>query len=168
MNKHVVALVLMGIYFCQTSFAQSADIQDVWVDHNIIQDNKKGMSVHTKFSVRGMQGEKVECLVMFYDENKNKIKTEAAGYRTFPESFAFVRSLRTPKYNASTFQDVENFLPYSVLCFKEGKHKYYFRVFIVDMDSYDLAVSDYYSFIGTGHKKREEASNIQSKVSKNP
>lgn len=137
------------------SYAQSADIHDVWCDFNVSRGNEDGMSVHTKFTVRGMLGKKVECIVFFYDSDKNDIYSSAQGYKTSAGTACSWSNL-TPSYDATTFIDVENFMPARALELKEGKHRYYYRVFIRDADADILAFSDYYAFKGTGARETAE------------
>ncbi len=144
----LVVFILCNLY----SFSQTAKIQDVWVDYNIFKNDMKGLSVHTKFSVRNMQDKKVECIVAFYDENKNRIKTSSTNYQTSNNS-AVTWTYVTPKYKSTTFNDVECFMPYKALEMAEGKHRYYYKVFVRDADANILASSDYYRFKGTGAKK---------------
>lgn len=138
-------------------YSQTVEILDIWTDYNTYKDDMKGMTIHTKFSVTGMKGRQLECIIGFYDEHKNNIKCDMSGFRT-RSNHAHTWSYATPNYDSSTFTDFNNFMPYKALSFVEGKHKYYYKVFIRDNNNKVLAVSDYKAFYGTGAKKHTSPS----------
>src|SRR5690242_3315059 len=63
-------------------FAPTARFEDGWVEHNITQNGRKGMRVHTRFKV--FSGYGYECLIVayFYYDNGKVLKAKTNRYST--------------------------------------------------------------------------------------
>lgn len=147
MKRSLVLIVCIICGIC--SYAQNATVNRVWLEHNVTKNGKLGMVVHTDFDVTGMKGKKVDCTAYFYDEYKNNLKTTYSGYKTVTGK-ACTWDYGKVTYDNSHWGDFDNFMPYDALDLAPGKHEYYCRVVICDMDNNILGTSDYYSFTGTG------------------
>lgn len=143
-------LVILGVVSALFCFAQgSATIHRIWVEHNAVQEGKKGMIVHADFTVAGMKGEKIDCTAYFFDCNKNKLITTYSGYRT-KSGHACTWSYANATYEHSRWRDFDNFIPYEAMNLEPGEHECYCKVYVLDMDSNILECSDYYGFTAIG------------------
>lgn len=146
--------MILGIVCGICCYAQrSATVNKVWLEHNVTKGGKKGMVVHTDFTVSGMKGEKVDCTAYFYDEYKNNLKTTYSGYKTVSDQ-ACAWSYGNVTYDNSHWEDFDNFMPYEAMNLAAGKHDYYCKVVIYDTDNNILGRSEYYSFTGTGSNSK--------------
>ena len=62
-------LIIKLVLFCLTLFVSvevwgqtSAEIEKIWVDYDVYENNRKGMRIHIKFSVEGMLYKKVHTV----------------------------------------------------------------------------------------------------------
>lgn len=139
----------------------SAEIDSVWVDHNItrtgynsVYDYYSGwkqvpytyyvMRIHVDFVIYGMKGEKIRVCAFFYDENGNPMSTSASNseYRT-PDGQVTVQSTNTATYEGSRWNDYVLEIPYNIM--EKGSNKFYIQ--IQDANGNSLITSDYKYFI---------------------
>lgn len=146
-------------YFSSYLFGQSAQINKVWLEHGVVKNGKKGMTIHADIDVKGMKGKRIEGIAYFYNSEKQKLMGGTSGYRT-RHGQVCASDFGTPSYEDSHFADFDIFIPYSSLPLSSGKHTYYILTDILDADSHDFLTDnrDYVSFTGTGgsHENRQQ------------
>ena len=115
--KKFLLLIITLIIGAEILFAQTAYIEKVWVDHNVVEDNQSGMRIHVKFNVYGLRNTVIQVSAPFYDATKkNRIKcySQTRGINNFDlftwemRVFQFIR----PTYDYSTYNDFPLFVPY--------------------------------------------------------
>lgn len=126
----------------------TAKVEEVWVDHNVYENNKKGMRIHVKFNVINCLGKKGQVAVYFFKENGDKLKDTNSSYRSTDGQVAYHEDY-TPSYNNSTYSDFTLFMPYSELHLNRQSGSYKFYIVIWGANSVVLARSDWTNFTMT-------------------
>lgn len=93
----------------------SAEIDRVWVDHNVSQNGQQGMRVHVKFSVDNMNGKTVYAYVFFYWEDNTTPLHDAYG-----NNLSFY-NYGTPRYDEALYEDFSIFVPYYGMNMQAGQ-----------------------------------------------
>lgn len=129
--------------------AQTASINNVWVDYDVYEDGYKGMRIHVKCDISGAKDHTCQVAVYFYDEYENALTDYDDSYDTTDGKVATHVTV-TPKYENTTFSDIEIFMPYNQLHVNTyGVDKTFkYRVQIHDNNiGTMLKSSDYYEFL---------------------
>lgn len=112
----------------------SAEIERVWVDHNVYENGSKGMKIHVKFSNKNLKGKRITVYAYFYQEDN---VTEL--HDPYGNSLSCHRS-STPTYDNSTYEDFELFMPLSSLNMASGTNgTFSFDISIEDSSGSQLA-----------------------------
>ena len=86
-----------------------ANIENIWVDHNVYQDGYKGMKIHVKFTVDNMNGQTVYAYCyLYYGDNVTPLQDRYYNNLFFSGS-------GVPGYDSARFDDFKIFVPYSGL-----------------------------------------------------
>jgi len=115
------------------TFKYKGNIQEIWIDHNIIQNRRKGMLIHTKFNAQKLRGVKCALNIYFYDKQGNPLKDFNKSYHTTNGNVS-VHENFVPQYDDTTFNDFKLFMPVQELHMTKGKHK---LMFIAKLYNYD-------------------------------
>jgi hypothetical protein len=111
-----------------------ATIESVWVDHDVTQDDKKGMRIHVNFSVYGLKNKTGEVRAYFYHSDGRPVKVDdwyrGKGYNTEEGHVGIAEDFK-PSYNDSVYEDFKLFIPYHVFDLGSGSHrlKFYVQVY---------------------------------------
>lgn len=126
-------------------FAQTASIEKIWVDHNVVENNRSGMRIHIKFNTYGLRNQEIQVAAYFYDKTKeNRVKCYTEGYKTFFDDM-IVYKYTSPTYENSIFNDFQLFIPYYI--FNNLGGPYYFFVDIKVVNNLkQIATSNWYYF----------------------
>lgn len=96
----------------------SGTIEQVWVEHNVVQyiglQMMKGMKIHVKFSVNNMLHKTGNIQAYFAFQNGNNLADYNGLYRA-PNGQVSVNGSFTPNYQNCIFNDYVLFMPYSEL-----------------------------------------------------
>ena len=136
------------INLTQAAQKSTAQIETVTVEHDVYENDVKGMKIHLKFSVQNMKGFKGRCVAYMYYEDGTPLKDTNGSYRTTDGQCSFGKDF-TPSYDRSTFNDFVIFVPLKELEADKGEHNMKFSCTIWDKSSdssTSIAHSDYYSF----------------------
>jgi len=114
----------------------SAKIHKIWLDHNAVVNDQRGMRIHTKFDVNNHKGNELELSAYFYDKDGARLLDNDGLYKT-PEGQVGVGSgtLR-PGFDGTRYNDQVLFMPYDQLDVsvgESGKHDLRFSVVLWDM-----------------------------------
>ncbi len=147
--------ILLG--FTELTRAQSAKVENTWIEHDVTQNGETGMRIHTKVTVNGLKGNKVRVQAMFYDSNKNYLNGGIYGYRT-ADGHPCVSEDVIPSYESSLWEDFNLFMPNSAIPMTTGTNTYYIAVFVQDRQSGKWLVSTptYIYFFGSGTKNSND------------
>ncbi len=109
-----------------------AEIKQVWVEHNVYKNNRKGMQIHVNFQVDRLKGKQIEVAAYFHFDNGTKLKDSDGQFKT-RDGQVCAYSRMEPSYDSSTWEDFKLFLPYQQLHVTDGvKHQLKFNVFVWD------------------------------------
>jgi hypothetical protein len=123
----------------------SAQIENIWVDHNIMNGNYRGMKIHVKFSVSGMLNKQGKCVAWFYFADGTKLKDYNGSYRTSDNQVSTSAAFKST-YEDSIWNDFTFFMPYTELHLSAGQHHLKFCIGLFDHNDNQLITSDYISF----------------------
>lgn len=104
-----------------------AEIERIWVDHNVYEDGSKGMRIHVKFSNRNLKGRRISVYAYFYQEDN---VTELHDPYGNPLS---CHDSSTPQYDNSTYEDFDIFISHSALNMSPGTQGTF---------SFDISIKD--------------------------
>lgn len=91
-----------------------AEIENIWVDHNVYQDGYKGMRIHVKFTVDNMNGRTIYAYALFYyGDNTTPLHDQYGSNLSFS-------GYGTPSYDNARFDDFKIFVPYAGLNMQPG------------------------------------------------
>lgn len=96
------------------------EIQKVWVDYDVNEDQKKGMRVHFNFNVFKYKGLPCSANVYFYKASGEPLKDLNGKYKTTGGDVAMYVNF-TPGYENTPYNDVQLFMPYDELHLDTGK-----------------------------------------------
>ena len=122
--------------FDWASHSPSAKVSDVWIEHNVYNNNEKGMFIHAKAYVYNNKGNKTNFTCFIVDENGHNVPCERSGYKSTGGQLCTYEN-NNPTYNNSVWEDYKLFLPYSTLPQKSGTARYSLSFLIRD------AIRDY-------------------------
>ena len=123
-------------------------IKDITMEHNVVQDDKKGMKILVDFSLQNMRGTDGVCAIYFCYDNGDKVMGVTEEYRV-SDGQASIWEKINPRYDDTIYTDFEMFIPYSELNVPKGKHDLKFRCRIWEKSSgtyKTVDVSEYISF----------------------
>ncbi len=104
-----------------TGSAENVIFDKLWISYNVVEDEKKGMRVHCKFTVRNMKDTPLYLSVRFQKENGDILESSNVAYRNKGGQLAVFRKL-TPAYDAAVYNDFSVFVPYKEIVLPVGKH----------------------------------------------
>jgi hypothetical protein len=132
--------ISVGVW-CQ----KTAEIESVWVGHNVYENNQKGMKIYIDFTVHNMLDRKGNCVAWFYFSDGTKLKDYNGQYRTTDGQVSKSEYYK-PGYKDAKYTDFELFMPYDELHLSEGEFKCKFYVGIFDNNSKSMTTSEYQYF----------------------
>lgn len=136
------------INLMQSAQRITGEIENITLEHNVYENDIKGMKIHLKFSIQRMKGIKGRCVAYFYYEDGTPVKDKNSSYRTADDQAAWGKDF-TPSYDNSTFNDLVIFMPYKELEAEKGEHAMKLSCTVWEYSSGNaasIARSDYYSF----------------------
>lgn len=98
----------------------SATINKVWVDHNVYQNNQKGMKIHVKFDAYNVYNHQIKVCVYFYYKNGDALKGINGSEYITSSGKVTVQTTSTANYTNTTWNDFTLFMPYSYLNMASG------------------------------------------------
>ncbi len=148
--KRIFGLLVILLVSISQCIAQTASIDNVWVDFDVVNNGNKGMRIHVKFDVSGLKNRKIYVSASFSDEKKNRITCYSDGYKTTSNTMVSY-CYSTPTYENSTYSDFQLFMPYYV--FNNSNMQsgtYSFFIGITNVSNWkQLTTSNWYDFTYT-------------------
>lgn len=105
----------------------------VWVDYNVTEEGEKGMRIHVKFEVSGMEGVDSYVMAYFQKEDGTNLTTGSSLYGSKDGRVAAKRALK-PGYDTTVYKDLDMFIPYSELNLPKGKYNLKIDIDLADDD----------------------------------
>lgn len=128
--------------------AQTAEIDNVWVDWDVYEDGYKGMRIHVKCDISGAKGHECQVALYFYDEYENALTDYDDSYDTTDGKVATHVTV-TPKYDNTSFSDIKIFMPYNQLHVNtygvKKDFKYKVEIYDTNTESY-IGSTGFYDF----------------------
>lgn len=120
--------------------SKHATIKKITVSNDADVDGKKGLAVHVTFDISGMKGKNGMVACYFYDSNGNALIDTNNSYGTDGSySQVAVSKSITPRYDNSTYSDLEIKIPYDELHLSGT----YSRTLRADVVIWDYSTSEY-------------------------
>jgi hypothetical protein len=122
-----------------------AKFQKIWVDYNVTEDGEKGMRIHVKFEVTGMEGVDSYLLVYFQKEDGSNLTTGSSVYGSKDGRVVAKKALK-PGYDVTVYKDLEVFMPYDELNLDSGKYDLKMDADLADDDENLIQHLGYHEF----------------------
>lgn len=92
----------------------SATINRIWEEHNVFQEQQKGMKIHVKFNTCNMQNVQGKCIAYFYYNNGTALKDDNNSYRSSDGQVIVEQNFKS-SYKETLYEDFVLFIPYNEL-----------------------------------------------------
>ncbi len=97
------------------------EFDNTWVDYNVVEEGKKGMRVHTKFTLRNLKDIPLQLTVRLQKDDGDTLTSSDSAYRNKGGQLAVFRPIKAGYVNA-VYQDYAVFIPYSAFKLAPGKY----------------------------------------------
>lgn len=122
------------MYIMQKGKKERAEIEKVWLEHNVWEDGVNGMRIHVKFNVDNMKGLEGRLIAYFYNDDKSgtPLNDMNGRYKTTDGKVSVGEDF-VPTYDGSSWADFQIFMPYNELhIYKSGGYKLFASVWYGD------------------------------------
>ena len=116
-----------------SNISAKTKFQKIWVDYNVTEGGEKGMRIHVKFEVTGMEGVDSYLMVYFQKDDGTNLTTGSSLYGSKDGRVAAKKALK-PGYNVTVYNDLDTFIPYSEMNLSKGKYNLKMDVDLADDD----------------------------------
>ena len=120
----------------------------IWVEHNVYENGKKGMRIHSHFFVNNAKSLQMSINYYFY-YNDNRILRDTNNRYHSVDGQVVCFSGITPGYDQTEYKDFILFMPYDELHLNRGRYDLKFRGEIHDNASKNYCTSDWVYFTFT-------------------
>jgi hypothetical protein len=100
----------------------SGTFQRMWIEYNITENGRKGMRIHTAFTVYDMKDIPGYLALYFQYKNGTPIRDKNDSYNSSDGNVAAYREI-TPAYNPAVYEDFTIFMPYDELDLPSGNYQ---------------------------------------------
>jgi hypothetical protein len=117
------------------SVAPKGKFHQIWVDHNVDQNGKRGMRIHAKFDVDNVKDVRCRATAYFYYGSGSKLKNNNSSYSTSDGQVCVGKDF-TPTYDGTMYNDFELFMPSGELNVAGGECnlKFYISLYVKGED----------------------------------
>jgi hypothetical protein len=117
----------------------------VWVDYNVTEDGERGMKIHVKFEVTGLQGVDSYMMVYFQKNDGTELTTGSSVYGN-KDGKVVAKRLLKPGFETTVYEDLDVFMPYSELNLTKGKYNLKMDIDVADDDENLIQHLGYHEF----------------------
>lgn len=110
-----------------------AKFDKIWVDYNVTEGGEKGMRIHVKFDVTGMEGVDSFLMIYFQKDDNSDLKSGSSVYGSKDGRLVAKVALK-PGFDTTVYKDLEAFMPYSELNLPKGKYNLKMDADLADED----------------------------------
>jgi hypothetical protein len=110
----------------------AANLQNVWVDYDVTENNQQGMRIHLNFTIDNLQGVQCQAVAFFYYSTGEMLKDFNNTYSSVNGQVS-IGQYFTPAYVNTVFNDLTLFMPYSELHMEPGSYNLAFQVLLFDI-----------------------------------
>ncbi len=97
------------------------EFDKIWVDYNVTVAGKKGMRVHTKFTLKNLKDVQLKLAVRIQRDDGDVLSSKTAAYRNRGGQLEVSKPLK-PGFTSAVYKDYSVFLPYDEFAIEPGKH----------------------------------------------
>ena len=120
----------------ESAAVEDATIEKVWVEHDVKVDGKKGMRIHTSFTVKNNQNVVCTLVAHFYTREGAQLKgADLQGDYSTSDGHVVTYVKVTPRFSSTRYSDKTLFIPYREFHVKSPG--VYLLKFIVFLERYD-------------------------------
>jgi len=120
----------------ESAAVEDATIEKVWVEHDVKVDGKKGMRIHTSFTVKNNQNVVCTLVAHFYTREGAQLKgADLQGDYSTSDGHVVTYVKVTPRFSSTRYSDKTLFIPYRE--FHITTPGLYLLKFIVFLERYD-------------------------------
>lgn len=100
----------------------SIDYDDTWVDYDVMENDVKGMRIHSKFTIRNMEGKLCNIRIRVLDTKNEFLNStdNSSKYANYLGLIELNNSIR-PGYENAVYSDLDTFLPYKLFDLESGQ-----------------------------------------------
>jgi hypothetical protein len=114
--------------------APTGKFEDIWSEHNMTFNGRKGMIIHVKFNVQNALSKPSQLVAWFQYNDGRSLKGNEAAYQASDGSAMSAKNF-TPTYASANFSDFKLFMPYTALNMGDGKAALRFRLSLYDVNA---------------------------------
>jgi tetratricopeptide (TPR) repeat protein len=130
-----------SLAIAEATFRNNIVIHKSWVDSAAVVNNEKGVKIHLRWSLNGMQNQRVQAVAYFFTGSGEKLKDKDKKYCTGDGQVS-----TSSFFTSSDINDLELFLPYQQFDVSEtGKYVFKYVIRLRNSDCNFLFQSDYSS-----------------------
>jgi hypothetical protein len=123
----------------------SAKLDRIWIDYDVVEDGRKGMRVHAKFTVNNLKGVDSYLAAYFEKRDGTALKTTNTTYASKTGQVAVYRSMK-PGYEPTDYSDLSVFMPYDELNLSSGSYDLRVDLDVIYKAGELIQHLDYYNF----------------------
>jgi len=117
----LVLVSLNATVKAQPRNASSAKLDRIWVDYDITEGGRKGMRIHTKFTVYGMKNVASYLAIYFETSDGKRLKDTNKSFYSTSGEVALYKELQIG-YDPGVYADLAVFMPYEELDLEPGEY----------------------------------------------
>lgn len=99
----------------------TAELEKVWIDYDVYEDDVLGMMIHANFSIHNMNGKKCYIIIRFINAEGEFLTSTSYEYSNYLGELRIEDSLR-PGYDKTVYSDSEVFFPYNEFILPKGDY----------------------------------------------
>lgn len=159
-----ILCVVSFVFLSEQVSAATARFNKIWLEHDVIDQDRKCMAIHFDVNVIGMKGKEVS-MIAYVDIPKGQGHKDTNGqYRTSGGNVCALKKVKC-SYDNSHRKDCVIMLPNDEIHPKPGRHEYFVRVWCFDNGN-AIGHSDFVSFTMSGKKSSGDSSGNYGKKAK--
>lgn len=146
--KKILLVIAFITGVMSSASAQSAYIEDTWIEHNVYYGGYNCMCVHMELSVDDWEGRSVNMAAYIFDAYGNKVAAPygaPAAYRTADGQLCVGVNVAV-KYESAYWEDAKLYLPYAML--RPGEYQCSVQVSTTSGITLDYSSSEYFTVGG--------------------
>ena len=119
----------------ESAAVEDATFEKIWAEHDVKVDGKKGMRIHTTFTVKNNQNGQCTLVAHFYRRDGDQLKgADLEGDYSTSDGHVVTYVKVTPRFTSTRYADKTLFIPYREFHLTSG---FYLLKFIVFLERHD-------------------------------
>ncbi|HEX8368998.1 MAG TPA: hypothetical protein VF604_10700 [Pyrinomonadaceae bacterium] len=117
----LVMVSLSATVNAQPRAASSGKLDRIWIDYDVTEGGKKGMRIHSKFTVYGMKNVASYLAIYFETSDGKRLKDNNKSFYSATGEVAVYKELKID-YDPGVYNDLAIFMPYEELDLQPGEY----------------------------------------------